>query len=154
MKCQKCQHGDSKVLESREIAESSIRRRRQCLDCSYRFTTYERVEVPALSIVKKDGTCELYDRAKLQSGIQKAVEKRPVKPAQVKAVVAGIERDIFERGEDEVSSRVLGELVMERLRKLDDVAYVRFASVYRRFTSVDSFAKELAKMKGSRHAKI
>ena len=155
MKCQKCGFNDSKVVESRDIAEgSSIRRRRECLKCGHRYTTYERVEVPALNVIKKDGSSELFDRNKLLSGITKAVEKRPVKPVQVEAIVAGIERNIFARSGDEISSHDLGELVMEHLRQLDDVAYVRFASVYRSFTSVESFTKELAKLKTSRHAKV
>lgn len=154
MKCQKCGFADSKVIESRDIAEgTSIRRRRQCLKCSHRFTTYERMEVPVLNVIKKDGSHELFERAKLRAGIERAVEKRPVKPVQVEAMVADIERQIFERGKDEVSSQDLGELVMEHLRQVDDVAYVRFASVYRSFTSVDSFTKELAKLKGSSHAR-
>src|SRR3990167_2113049 len=121
MRCQKCSHPDSKVIESRDIGENtSIRRRRECLKCAHRFTTYERVEVPTLNVIKKDGSHELYDRAKLTAGINKAIEKRPVKPAQVESAVIEIEREVFERGKDEISSHDLGGLVMEQLRRLDD----------------------------------
>lgn len=155
MKCTKCNSNDSKVMESRDIARgSSIRRRRQCLACGHRFTTYERVEVPALMIVKKDGTQQLFDRAKLISGVNKAIEKRPVTPAQVEEAVTEIERSVFERDEAAIPAAEVGEMVMEQLRKLDDVAYVRFASVYRSFTDVAAFTKELENLQKSRHAKV
>ena len=155
MRCTKCSCIDSKVVESRDIAEgSSIRRRRECLKCEHRFTTYERVEVPALTVIKKDGTQEMFDRNKIISGVNKAIEKRPVKPAQVEELVADIEREVYARDESEIPSRMLGEMIMDRLMLLDDVAYVRFASVYRSFASVESFEKELAKVRKARHAKI
>lgn len=155
MKCPKCSSSESKVNESREVAdESSIRRRRECLKCGARWTTYERLEVPNLAVIKKDGTQVPFSRDKILSGIQKAVEKRPVSPAQVEKTVADIEQAIYELGEDEVPSGTIGEMVMQSLMKLDDVAYVRFASVYRDFRDVSSFEAELAKLKKSRHAKV
>lgn len=153
MKCPKCQHTESKVNESREVPEgNTVRRRRECLKCSTRWTTYERLEIPNLVVVKKDGRKVPFMRGKILSGIQKAVEKRPVSPADVEEMVAHIEQAIYELGKDNVESRVIGEMVMEQLLKTDDVAYVRFASVYRSFADVDSFAKELAKIKKVRHA--
>ena len=155
MKCTKCSNSDSKVVESRDIGEgNSIRRRRQCLKCNHRFTTYERVEVPALIVMKKDGTQQLFDRLKLVSGINKAIEKRPVTPAQVEKLVTDIEREVFERDQSAIAAKDLGELIMKGLMKLDDVAYVRFASVYRSFADISSFEKELAKVKKARHAKV
>ena len=151
MKCLKCQYADSKVIESRDIADSTaIRRRRQCLGCKHRFTTYERLEVPYLSVVKKDGSSELFDRSKLISGLNKAIQKRPITPMQLEDLAASVERALFERGQSEVDSREIGEMVMDRLLGLDEVAYVRFASVYRSFADVSSFEKELAKLKDVR----
>lgn len=148
MKCVKCQHPDSKVVESRDSDEnSSIRRRRQCLDCDHRFTTYERVQVPHLQVIKKDGSSELFDRGKLLSGLNKAVQKRPISPNQLEELVDDIERTIHECGEVEVASGKIGEMVMERLVGLDEVAYVRFASVYRDFTDVSGFESELRNLK-------
>ncbi len=155
MRCPKCQKSDTRVVESRDSEEEgSVRRRRECLKCGSRFTTYERIEIPNLVVVKKDGTREPFDRAKIQIGIQKAIEKRPVSPAQVEETVSEIEQALFVRNQDEVASRVIGELVMEKLLELDDVAYVRFASVYRSFTDVAGFEKELAKIRKSRHANV
>lgn len=148
MKCVKCQHPDSKVVESRDSGESSsIRRRRQCLGCDHRFTTYERVQVPHLQVVKRDGSSELFDRGKLLSGLNKAVQKRPVGPGQLEELVDDVERTIHECGEVEVSSLKIGEMVMERLISIDEVAYVRFASVYRDFTDVSGFESELSNLK-------
>lgn len=148
MKCIKCNHLDSKVVESRDIGDgSSIRRRRQCLECSHRFTTYERVEVPYLMVVKKDGSSELFDRTKLLAGLNKAIQKRPVSPQQLEELVDNVERSIHECGETEIPSTRVGELVMDRLMELDQVAYVRFASVYRSFADVASFEEELKKLK-------
>jgi transcriptional repressor NrdR len=155
MKCARCKNADSRVVESRDIAEgSSIRRRRECLKCNHRFTTYERLEVPYLAVIKKAGNQEIFNRHKLISGLSKAVEKRPITPLQLEELAADVERTIFEQGVSEIPSREIGELVMERLAKLDEVAYVRFASVYRSFTDVASFEKELAKLKQKTHATI
>ena len=144
MRCPFCKRDDSKVLDSRESAEATVtRRRRECLGCHKRFTTYERVEELMPLVVKKDGRREPYDREKLISGLQKAVEKRPVSMAQLEALVAEVEARILERGEKEVPSSVMGEEVMRRLRALDQVAYVRFASVYRSFRDIEEFMDEL-----------
>lgn len=148
MRCFDCGYLDSKVVESRDLDDSAtIRRRRQCLSCGSRFTTYERMEQPALVVVKKDGRRELFNRDKVAGGIYRAVEKRPVAIASVEALIAQIERELRGRSEGEVSSEVIGEIIMTRLMALDDVAYVRFASVYRSFTDVASFERELRRMK-------
>ncbi|MGZ6028788.1 MAG: transcriptional regulator NrdR [Myxococcaceae bacterium] len=144
MRCPFCKRDDSKVLDSRESAEGTVtRRRRECLGCHKRFTTYERVEELMPLVVKKDGRREPYDREKLISGLQKAVEKRPVSMEQLELLVAEVESRIVERGEKEVPSSLLGEEVMRRLRALDQVAYVRFASVYRSFRDIEEFMDEL-----------
>jgi len=144
MRCPFCKRDDSKVLDSRESAEGTVtRRRRECLGCRKRFTTYERVEELMPLVVKKDGRREPYDREKLISGLQKAVEKRPVSMDQLEALVAEVEARVLERGEKEVPSSLLGEEVMRRLRTLDQVAYVRFASVYRSFRDIEEFMDEL-----------
>ena len=144
MRCPFCKRDDSKVLDSRESAEGTVtRRRRECLGCRKRFTTHERVEELMPLVVKKDGRREPYDREKLISGLQKAVEKRPVSMDQLEALVAEVEARVLERGEKEVPSSLLGEEVMRRLRALDQVAYVRFASVYRSFRDIEEFMDEL-----------
>jgi transcriptional repressor NrdR len=144
MRCPFCKGADSKVLDSRESMEGAvIRRRRECLECRKRFTTYERVEELAPLVVKKDGRREPFDREKLLSGLQKAVEKRPVSMDQLEALVAEVEVRLQERGEKEVPSNAIGEEVMRRLRTLDQVAYVRFASVYRSFRDIEEFMDEL-----------
>ena len=144
MRCPFCKRDDSKVLDSRESAEGTVtRRRRECLSCHKRFTTYERVEELMPLVVKKDGRREPYDREKLISGLQKAVEKRPVSMDQLEALVADVEARVLERGEKEVPSSLVGEEVMRRLRALDQVAYVRFASVYRSFRDIEEFMDEL-----------
>jgi transcriptional repressor NrdR len=144
MRCPFCKGADSKVLDSRESMEGAvIRRRRECLECRKRFTTYERVEELAPLVVKKDGRREPFDRDKLLAGLQKAVEKRPVSMDQLEALVAEVDVRLQERGEKEVPSSAIGEEVMLRLRTLDQVAYVRFASVYRSFRDIEEFMDEL-----------
>lgn len=143
MKCPFCGHDDSKVLESRHTEEGSIRRRRECVACGKRFNTYERLEVPPLIVVKKDGRREAFDRDKLLSGVLRSCEKRPVSLAQVEALVDEAERELRSSLDKEVPSVVIGERVMERLRLLDGVAYVRFASVYREFKDVNEFREQL-----------
>ena len=148
MKCPVCNMQDSRVLESREVEEGgSMRRRRECIACKNRFTTYERVEMPNLMVVKKNGDRELFDREKLSRGIYRAFEKRPVPADEIERVISEIERRARALDLGEIQSRKLGQLVMEGLIATDDVAYVRFASVYRSFTSLDSFEKELQKVK-------
>ena len=149
MKCPICGALDSHVLDSRPVEEgSSIKRRRECGSCGKRFTTYEVVESVPLAVVKKDGSRQIFDRHKLLSGIMKACQKRPV---DAEEVVKDVERELSNSLASEISSQEIGEMVMERLRKLDAVAYVRFASVYREFKDVDTFLDELNKMiRGSR----
>ena len=144
MKCPFCGFDDSKVVDSRPTDEgTSIRRRRECLKCLKRFTTYETVERMPLMLVKRDGTRQAYDRQKLLGGLMMACEKRPVSLMQLEQIVDNVEQRVFGSLESEVSSKVIGELVMEQLRKVDEVAYVRFASVYRQFKDINTFMEEL-----------
>lgn len=144
MKCPFCGYDDSKVVDSRPTDEgTSIRRRRECLECLKRFTTYETVERMPLMLVKRDGTRQTYDRQKLLGGLMKACEKRPVSLAQLEQMVDNVEQQVFGALDNEVSSKVIGELVMEQLRQVDEVAYVRFASVYRQFKDINTFMEEL-----------
>jgi transcriptional repressor NrdR len=148
VKCFDCDYVDSRVIESRDLDDSaSIRRRRQCLRCGARFTTYERMEQATLAVIKKDGRRELFSRDKVASGIYRAVEKRPISIALIEEVIGQIERDLRSCGEAEISSDRIGEMVMTKLFSLDDVAYVRFASVYRSFTDVASFEAELKRLR-------
>lgn len=148
MKCPKCQKDETKVIESREVSSGeSIRRRRECLKCSNRYTTYERIERPNLIVVKKDGTRELFDRRKILVGLDRACQKTAVTALQREEVVANVENQVYSLDQDEVDSSYIGELIMKYLAELDDVAYVRFASVYRHFKSVEGFERELAKLK-------
>ena len=151
MKCQQCGSCDSKVVESRDVADGdAIRRRRECLKCGYRFTTYERVERPNLVVIKRDGTRELFSRQKLLGGLQHATEKTSVTAPQLESLVAEIERELYSRGEPEIGSEQIGNLVMAELPKLNEVAYVRFASVYRNFRDISSFERELSKIRKSK----
>ncbi|NLL17762.1 MAG: transcriptional regulator NrdR [Clostridia bacterium] len=144
MKCPFCLHVESKVQDTRPTEEgTSIRRRRACLACGKRFTTYEKLEGVPLVVVKKNGQREVFDSDKLTKGIIKSCEKRPVELAKVEQLVQDIEKELYNTMDREVSTRLIGELVMERLQKLDAVAYVRFASVYREFKDIDSFLTEL-----------
>jgi transcriptional repressor NrdR len=145
MKCPVCEHDESKVLESRDVGEgSSTRRRRECCSCAHRFTTYERLEKRHLVVVKRGGERQLFDRDKLRRGIERACQKRPVTELDIEALVARIEKVVYASGESEIKSTELGELAMQELARCDDVAYIRFASVYRSFTSVESFEKALS----------
>lgn len=143
MICPTCRKSETRVVDSRDD-ESVVRRRRECLACKHRFTTYERIEAPRLFVVKKDGRREQYTRDKVLTGLRRACEKRPVSDAQMEDIIAGIERELFARGENEVPASLVGEKLMEALKALDLVAYVRFASVYRSFRDVESFQAELA----------
>lgn len=144
MKCPYCPEPDTKVIDSRESKDGDlIRRRRECGKCGKRFTTYERVEEPLPAVVKKDGRRETFDRLKISSGIKKACEKRPISMQVIEEVVDRIERWVQELGETEVSSKTIGEKVMEELHALDQIAYVRFASVYRSFRDINEFMQEL-----------
>jgi transcriptional repressor NrdR len=146
MKCPYCSHPDSKVIDTREVS-ASIRRRRECEKCKQRFTTYERVAPIHLMVVKGDGRREEFSRDKLVKGIQLACVKRPIPTEQIEQVVTAIETELFGIGHAEVTSEQVGQKVMDKLRELDDVAYVRFASVYRKFADVDSMAEEIKAIK-------
>lgn len=149
MKCPYCGHLDTRVIDSRPADDrNSIRRRRSCDECGKRFTTYEKVETIPLIVIKKDDTREEYDRSKIEAGVLRACYKRPVSAESIQEVVNAVETDIFNREEKEISSSVIGEIVMEKLKALDAVAYVRFASVYREFKDVNTFMEELKKILG------
>ena len=149
MKCPFCSNADTKVIDSRPTEEGyAIRRRRGCDNCGKRFTTYEKVEETILMVAKKDARREVFDRNKILNGIVKACEKRPVSMTQIEGMVDGIEKTLNNLMEKEVTSDYIGELVMEQLKKVDEVAYVRFASVYRQFTDVNTFIREIEKLIG------
>lgn len=149
MKCPICGYTESKVIDSRPSEEgSSIRRRRECLSCQNRFTTYEKIETLPLLVIKKDKTRELFDKNKLLSGIIKACHKRPVTMEQMEDVATEIEAELQNSLTREISSQMIGVLVMDKLKCLDPVAYVRFASVYREFKDLDTFMRELEQLRG------
>ena len=151
MKCPFCGHDNTRVIDSRPADENnSIRRRRVCDECSRRFTTYEKVETIPLIVIKKDDNRETYDRSKIEAGVLRACHKRPVSANQITKLVDDVETEIFNRGEKEIPSRVIGELVMDRLKILAAVAYVRFASVYREFKDINTFMDELKKVMGGK----
>ncbi|HAU51257.1 MAG TPA: transcriptional regulator NrdR [Clostridiales bacterium] len=147
MKCPFCGHMEDKVIDSRPAEDgSAIRRRRECLSCSSRFTTYEKVELLPLLVIKKDGTREAYSQEKLLGGLMKACEKRPVSSEQLTQIVSYVENQIQTTTKREISTNEIGEMVMQQLKGIDEVAYVRFASVYRQFKDVNSFMDELKDM--------
>ena len=147
MRCPYCGHLEDRVVDSREAQDGqATRRRRECLGCQRRFTTYERIEEVLPQVVKKDGRREPFDRAKIVEGVATACQKRPVSADRLQALVSGVERDLAELGEKEIRTSVIGEAVMRRLRELDEVAYVRFASVYRAFRDVGEFMSELEEL--------
>ena len=147
MKCPFCGHENTRVIDSRPAEENnSIRRRRVCDECDKRFTTYEKVETIPLIIIKKDNNRETYDRSKIEAGVLRACHKRPISAGQIERLVDDVETEVFKREEKEISSETIGEYVMEKLKGLDMVAYVRFASVYREFKDVNTFMDELKKI--------
>ena len=147
MQCPFCHEDNDRVIDSRSSQDgASIRRRRQCSNCERRYTTYERVEAPSLKVIKKDGGRVPFEREKIKTGLEKACWKRPITAEQIEAIVSAVENEIASNFDAEVPSRELGELVMGHLRLLDQVAFVRFASVYRSFEDVRDFAEELAPM--------
>ena len=147
MKCPYCNTQDTKVIDSRPVEDySSIRRRRQCEQCGKRFTTYEKLETLPLMVIKKDDSRETYDRSKIEKGIVLSCHKRPVSSQQITSMIDRIENRIFGREEREIPASVIGEMVMEMLKELDEVAYVRFASVYREFKDVNAFIDELSRI--------
>jgi transcriptional repressor NrdR len=145
MRCSQCQKDDTKVIESRDVADGeAIRRRRACINCQYRFTTYERLERPQIIVIKNNGTRELFNREKLLAGLYRACEKTSVTSLQLDKVVANIEHELYACSDSEIPSAKIGNMVMGELAQLNEVAYVRFASVYRRFTDIAGFEKELS----------
>ena len=147
MKCPYCNEDETKVIDSRPADDNcSIRRRRQCEKCGRRFTTSEKLETMPLMVLKKDNSRETYDRSKIESGVIRSCHKRPVSTQQIDSMIDEIENQIFNLEEREVSTTMIGEMVMERLKELDEVAYVRFASVYREFKDVNTFMEELGKL--------
>ena len=146
MKCPYCGFSESKVVDSRPADEGSIRRRRECLQCERRFTTYETVESLPRVVIKKDGSRQTFDRSKVLRGIQRSCEKRPVPVADMERMALEIEQELQNKLEREISTELVGEMVMDKLKKADEVAYVRFASVYRQFKDINTFMSELNKL--------
>ena len=148
MKCPYCSHEETKVIDSRVASDGlSIRRRRECLKCNYRFSTYEEVEILDLQVIKRDGTTESYVREKLEGGLRKALEKRPTTAEDFKRLVSEIEQDIQKKMADSrIESKEIGNIVVRKLKKYDQIAYLRFASVYRQFADIEEFKKELQKL--------
>lgn len=151
MKCPYCGYEESKVVDSRSTEDdNAIRRRRECLKCSKRYTTYEKIEDIPISVIKKNSSRELFDKSKIVNGLIKACEKRPVSRMQIEDIADEIEKSISNRMISEVSSDEIGEMIMDRLKKLDEVAYVRFASVYRRFADINTFIDEIKNLMTSK----
>jgi len=151
MRCPKCGCVDDKVIDSRASREgTTIRRRRQCVSCGYRFTTYEKIERAELMVVKRDGRREEFSREKLVGGIKKACQKRPISPQTIEALVDKVIEQLANKYDSEVPAEEIGKLVMEQLEQLDEVAYVRFASVYRRFQEATDFVQEVKKLEGQK----
>ena len=147
MKCMYCGCEDSKVIDSRSTEDGkSIRRRRECIGCGRRFTTFETIETVPFLVIKRDGTRQLYEREKLKNGIIRACEKRPISMAQIDEVVANIEKSLYNSLEQEISSQTIGDLVMQELKILDEVAYIRFAAVYRQFKDSATFIEEMRRI--------
>lgn len=155
MNCSRCQASDTKVIESRDVAGGkSIRRRRMCSACSYRFTTYERIERPQLIVIKNDQVREIFNRDKLLAGLYRACEKTSISSLDLEQLVSEVENKLYELNDSEVTTSKIGELVMEQLSKLNEVAYVRFASVYRRFKDIESFEKELSDIRKKKDEEV
>jgi len=147
MKCPACHYDDTKVTDSRLVNEGmAIRRRRKCLKCGFRFSTYEEVEILNLTVIKRDGRTEPYNKEKMEAGLRKSFEKRPITQDEFKKLVNHIERDIQLEGKNEIKAKRIGEIIMKHLRRVDDVAYIRFASVYRSFKDAKTFQRELKKI--------
>lgn len=150
MMCPFCRNGDTSVIDSRASQDFVIRRRRKCLSCERRFTTYEKIEDSPIKVIKKDGSRVPFDREKIKAGLEKACYKRPISDEQIEAIISNIEAALYEQFEREAPSREIGEKVMEALRKIDHVAFVRFASVYREFQDVNDFVEELEPLRSDR----
>jgi len=147
MQCPHCGYNDSKVLDSRDIADG-VRRRRQCLSCNGRFTTYERIQKSGLYVIKKDKRRELFDKSKLLNGIRKAFEKRPVASRVIEKLADDIEADLYRQGKQEIPTYLIGDMVMENMKNLDHIAYIRFASVYREFADITRLKQEVDNLAG------
>ena len=151
MECSQCHGCDIRVIESRDVNDSqAIRRRRVCQDCGFRFTTYERIERPQLIVIKNDKTRELFDRNKILRGLYRACEKTPISSVELDRLINEVEQELYNLPDQEIPSSQIGEIVMDKLAKLNEVAYVRFASVYRRFSDITGFEKELSNVKKAR----
>lgn len=151
MRCPYCAYGESKVIDSRPTDDgTAIRRRRECMKCTKRFTTYEKLETLSLAVIKKDKSRQQYDRSKILGGIMRACEKRPISLAQMEAIADDIEAELYQSMVREVDSSDIGELVMKKLKRLDEVAYVRFAAVYKRFNDINAFMDELNDLIGDK----
>ncbi len=151
MRCPYCAYGESKVIDSRPTDDgTAIRRRRECMKCTKRFTTYEKLETLSLAVIKKDKSRQQYDRSKILGGIMRACEKRPISLAQMEAIADDIEAELYQSMVREVDSSDIGELVMKKLKRLDEVAYVRFAAVYKRFKDINAFMDELNDLIGDK----
>lgn len=147
MRCLNCNHEDTKVIDSRVAGEGiAIRRRRECVSCGFRFSTYEEMEILDLTVIKRDGIKELYSRDKMERGIRKAFEKRPVTEDDFKKLISQIEQEIQKTADPEITSQQIGDIVMKKIKKIDKVAYVRFASVYKCFEDIEEFKAELQKL--------
>ena len=155
MKCPVCGYEDCKVLDSRPVSGgASIRRKRECIQCGKRFTTYETIEKPTVLVIKKDQSRELFDENKVRSGILAACHKRPVSAADIDAIVARVSQAVYNSMQEEVTTRRIGEMIMEELRQLDEVAYIRFASVYRQFTDLSTFLAEMTRLQNSKETGV
>jgi transcriptional repressor NrdR len=147
MRCPNCSHEDTKVCDSRPVNEGmAIRRRRECNECGFRFSTHEEMEILDLTVLKRDGRTQPYMREKIESGIRKAFEKRPLSRDDFQEIISGVEQDIQKLGTEEVASKDIGSIVMRHVKKKDQVAYIRFASVYRKFADVEEFVREAKKL--------
>ncbi len=147
MKCPYCGFGQDKVIDTREINDGlQIRRRRECLNCGKRFTTYEEIEMKPLIVIKKDGRREKFNREKIFTGIQKACEKRPISTEEIEKIIMEIEQELRQKFDREVPSKEIGKIIIRKLKKIDKVAYIRFASVYREFQDISEFKKEIEKI--------
>ncbi len=147
MKCPYCGFGQDKVIDTREINDGlQVRRRRECLNCGKRFTTYEEIEMKPLIVIKKDGRREKFNREKIFTGIQKACEKRPISTEEIEKIIMEIEQELRQKFDREVPSKEIGKIIIKRLKKIDKVAYIRFASVYREFQDISEFKKEIEKI--------
>ena len=154
MKCPVCGYEDCKVLDSRPVSGgASIRRKRECIQCGKRFTTYETIEKPTVLVIKKDQSRELFDENKVRSGILAACHKRPVSAADIEAIVSRVSQAVYNSMQEEVTTRRIGEMIMEELRQLDEVAYIRFASVYRQFTDLSTFLAEMTRLQNSKETR-